>query len=616
MTGAQAQPCTNWLPLEFTILPQKLAQSSPAPYTSHVVGKGHWGYQTTDHLPIRRGFASHVGYLAGAEDYVHGDNYGPTHDCSSAAPHEWCFQDMWHDNHTGADVIDQIEYSTNYYAARTVALIEAAPAGAPLALFLLYQGVHVPYGAIPAWEQKPVPGFWDQTYGNMLRLVDDGVANVTAALRAAGRWDDTLLLVTSDNGGIQRGNNYPLRGLKATVWEGGTRVMAFVAGGYLEAEPGFDAHLRNTTSERFVHISDWYATFSALAGVDPADNATYDGVVRPIDGIDVWPLLTAPARAAAAREAGASAAAVAALAAPPGHGGEGGFLPITEQTIIWNERYKLVTGAQATHWYGKNQTTFPDNRTAWPCRNHKPPSPSPSPPSPSPPSPPAANCTPVVGFACETAHYCGPSHTFFWEGSATLADCAAACAQQMHGSCKCFDWREAKAPGDAAQCRHHPSGDALQPSGQRYSAYASVSAEAREWLARVATAQVYTGGGNAASSRAAAVAGAGAMAAHTRRPELQPPPGVAEGTAASCSVCTAAEPCLFDLLADPQEREDIALSNPDVVATMQAALARALSWRINGTMNADVLANGYDCVTNTVPWWGNYSGPCCKPKKA
>ena len=124
------------------------------------------------------------------------------------------------------------------------------------------------------------------------RIVDDGVRNVTDALKKSGRWDDTLLVVTSDNGGIMKGNNYPLRGLKATVWEGGTRVMAFVAGGHVEALPGFEDHLKNTTNERFIHVSDWYATLSTMVGVDPTDNATYDGVVRPIDGIDVWPLIT------------------------------------------------------------------------------------------------------------------------------------------------------------------------------------------------------------------------------------------------------------------------------------------------------------------------------------
>ena len=36
------------------------------------IGKGHLGYQTTDHLPINRGFESHTGYLSGAENYEHG----------------------------------------------------------------------------------------------------------------------------------------------------------------------------------------------------------------------------------------------------------------------------------------------------------------------------------------------------------------------------------------------------------------------------------------------------------------------------------------------------------------------------------------------------------------
>jgi hypothetical protein len=59
--------CSNFLPLALTILPQKLASAG---YHNHFVGKGHLGYQTMDHLPINRGFLSHVGYLEGGEQYA------------------------------------------------------------------------------------------------------------------------------------------------------------------------------------------------------------------------------------------------------------------------------------------------------------------------------------------------------------------------------------------------------------------------------------------------------------------------------------------------------------------------------------------------------------------
>lgn len=80
----------------------------------------------------------------------------------------------------------------------------------------------------------------------MLKTVDDGFKNVTDALVAKGRWDTTLMVVSSDNGtqlrfslpfllwvcseltaglslvwigGIGPGNNFPLRGSKMTPWQ-------------------------------------------------------------------------------------------------------------------------------------------------------------------------------------------------------------------------------------------------------------------------------------------------------------------------------------------------------------------------------------------------------------
>ena len=103
----------------------------------------------------------------------------------------------------------------------------------------------------------------DAAYGDMVHAVDSGVGNLTAAIkqRSPTMWNETLLIVLSDNGGIGPGNNFcgsacsggteSLRGHKLESWDGGTRTMAFIAGGWLEA------HLRGTSSATFVYIADW-----------------------------------------------------------------------------------------------------------------------------------------------------------------------------------------------------------------------------------------------------------------------------------------------------------------------------------------------------------------------
>ena len=66
----QADICTNFLPLNFTLLSDKL--KAGAGYACHFLGKGHLGYQSDQHLPINRGFKSHSGFLYGWEQYSNG----------------------------------------------------------------------------------------------------------------------------------------------------------------------------------------------------------------------------------------------------------------------------------------------------------------------------------------------------------------------------------------------------------------------------------------------------------------------------------------------------------------------------------------------------------------
>jgi arylsulfatase I/J len=85
--------------------------------------------------------------------------------------------------------------------------------------------------------------------------------------------------------------------MKFTDFEGGTRVAAWVSGGALPTA------VRGTTHTKgLMHIADWYATLSELAGVDPTDAkaATFPGI-PPIDSVSAGQrvLLTS---AASARE--------------------------------------------------------------------------------------------------------------------------------------------------------------------------------------------------------------------------------------------------------------------------------------------------------------------------
>ena len=81
-------------------------------------------------------------------------------------------------------------------------------------------------------------------------------------------------------------NNYPLKGGKYSLWEGGIRGNAFVSGGLLPAA------VRGTRLHGLMHICDWYSTYSALAGVSPADPTGEAAGVPPVDGLNMWPMLS------------------------------------------------------------------------------------------------------------------------------------------------------------------------------------------------------------------------------------------------------------------------------------------------------------------------------------
>ena len=70
------------------------------------------------------------------------------------------------------------------------------------------------------------------------------------------------MIFSTDNGRVPKhgGYDYPLRGRKGTLWEGGIRGVGFIHGKMLSRS--------GVKSTGLIHVTDWYPTLVNLAGKD------------------------------------------------------------------------------------------------------------------------------------------------------------------------------------------------------------------------------------------------------------------------------------------------------------------------------------------------------------
>ena len=261
------EPSPYGMPGDETFLPERLRAAG---YRNHLVGKHHLGYCDPRYEPTFRGFDSFVGYMEGATDYY--AHAGDWRNSSAAGVAGEC---------SGASV--QGQYSASLFTAEVDRIVRAHDASGPLFLWVALQNVHNPYEPPPPWvvdvnvTYANISSYAQRTYAGMVTALDLAVANVTRSLQAAGLWDDTVLVFVTDNGGIEFGNNYPLRGAKVYSWEGGIRGVGFVRGTNSALAPVPAGVVRT----QLLHATDWFATVCRLAGVAP--DTRY-----PLDGYETW----------------------------------------------------------------------------------------------------------------------------------------------------------------------------------------------------------------------------------------------------------------------------------------------------------------------------------------
>jgi len=125
-------------------------------------------------------------------------------------------------------------------------------------------------------------------------MADGAIGEIVETLKSNGLWDSTLIIFTNDNGGAtgqginqtdedndwNYGINWPLRGTKASYYEGGVKTVLALSGGALPTT------LRGTVNNDLHHVSDIAPTILAAAGWSDKELA----VINDGNGFDGYPL--------------------------------------------------------------------------------------------------------------------------------------------------------------------------------------------------------------------------------------------------------------------------------------------------------------------------------------
>lgn len=109
----------------------------------------------------------------------------------------------------------------------------------------------------------------DVEYAALTEQLDQSVGRIVQQLKKQGLLDNTLVIFTSDNGGVEgKHSNEPLRAGKGTFYEGGTRVPLIVR---------FPKIIKaGRVSEEVIHLVDYYPSLAEFAGAKLPDSSIHE----------------------------------------------------------------------------------------------------------------------------------------------------------------------------------------------------------------------------------------------------------------------------------------------------------------------------------------------------
>ncbi len=246
----------HWMELEEVTIAEML---KPVGYITGHIGKWHLGFEA--YYPEKQGFDFNVGGCHLGQPPSYFDPYERKAKIPTLMARK-----------TG-------EYLTDRLADEAVKFITAHK-DEPFFLHLAHYAVHTPLEGksdlVAKYEAKPKTNQSNPQYAAMIESVDDSVGQIVETLDRLELTDRTLIIFTSDNGGLSGStDNSPLRDGKGYPYEGGIRIPQIIRWPGM-IEPG-------TVCDVPVTSVDFLPTIAEATGADLPDTV--------IDGESLMPLL-------------------------------------------------------------------------------------------------------------------------------------------------------------------------------------------------------------------------------------------------------------------------------------------------------------------------------------
>ena len=250
---------------KYETLPEQLEKIG---YTNYLVGKWHLGQSKKMYHPLSRGFHEFYGLLGGGFNHYTKQQGGGRFDFWRGF--EPSFENQTH----STDLL-------NEEALKIVMKHGENPDSDPFFMYLSYAAVHDPLSA-PERHQKLCSHIKNKRRMlscAMVAGIDEGIGNIIEQLKKQNIMEDTIIAFSIDNGGVPYAGafNYPLRGAKGTLYEGGVRSP-----GFIHAPKIFK---KSYDYNDLFHIADFYPTLLSIIS-QSTENHTSIKISDEIDGVD------------------------------------------------------------------------------------------------------------------------------------------------------------------------------------------------------------------------------------------------------------------------------------------------------------------------------------------